>query len=118
MNATTSTRPLMFVLFLAAAGILVALAVPTIMECLADLPMTQHAETSHSEQTWNAVTIRDYMDAGKCKPTQYACPDQDFDVNYCEVKAGLSIGIVIGRTIEQIITGYAANTNHWANRCP
>jgi len=46
------------------------------------------------------------------------CADNDTEIAYCEIKPGYSIGLVVGRTVRQIITGFAGPTNFWQSRCP
>ncbi len=81
-----------------------------------DLPLTQHAQTSHSGQSWNAATIQEYMH--KCTPHEYLCPS-GIVVRWCEIKPGLSIGLFIGEQVKQVISGFAARTSYWESRnCP
>ena len=81
------------------------------------IPLTNHAKNSHKNQSWNATTIQNYMYSGGCKPTIYQCPDDDFEVKYCQINDDKSIGLIIGLTVKQIVTGYMADTNHWTDRC-
>lgn len=81
------------------------------------IELTNHARTSHSQQTWNAVSIQEYFAQGKCIPQEYSCVAKDFDVQYCEIKPGLSIGLIIGRTVKQVVSGYASRTSYWQSRC-
>ena len=81
------------------------------------LPLSQHALTGHQGQAWNAASIQDYMNRGRCTPKQYSCAALDFTVRYCEIKPGLSIGLIIGSTVRQVVTGFAAKTKYWESRC-
>jgi hypothetical protein len=90
----------------------------TLVDSLESLELTDHAKTSHTEQVWNVETISQHISANKCVPHEYYCEAEDYDVVYCELEVGKSIGLVIGHTIRQIITGYAGTTEYWANRCP
>lgn len=85
-----------------------------------DVPMTQHAATSHAKQTWNATTIRQRIASGQCRPHEYLCADQEVRIVWCVLdnNPNLAVGLVIGATIEQIITGFAAPVETWRNRCP
>jgi hypothetical protein len=98
------------------------LAVSPIVNCIADvldsLPLTNHAKESHASESWNAATIKDYMTKRACTPSEYMCADNDTEIAYCEIKPGYSIGLVVGRTVRQIITGFAGPTNFWQSRCP
>ncbi len=38
-------------------------------------------------------------------------------VHYCEIKPGMSIGLSIGNTVRQVVTGFAAKTKYWESRC-
>ena len=82
----------------------------------ADIPLTKHAENStHFE--WTAAQIQTLFDNGDCTPKNYDCPQDDFKISYCELNAGKSVGLVIGRTVEVIITGFMADTSYWMDRC-
>jgi len=82
-----------------------------------DAPMTKHAQESHSTQTWNATQIQRFFNEGGCTPKNYECPQDDYTVHYCELNAGKAVGLVIGRTVEVIITGFMADTSYWQDRC-
>ena len=107
---------------LLALALLWLLAWPTVARCAVDalnsLPLTRHAQEAHKGQTWTAESIREHMVTGKCVPNEYYCEGNDTQVDYCEIKPGLSIGLVIGAKVEQIITGFAAPTDYWQDRCP
>lgn len=81
------------------------------------IPLTQHAQDSHAGELWNAASIAEAFDAGKCVPQQYSCDANDYVVHYCEINPGKSIALVIGKTIRTIITGFMADTSYWTNRC-
>jgi len=83
----------------------------------AGIPLTDHASQAHAGQAWDADSIYEYMRGGNCKPTVYACPSQDVVVYYCDMGDNKSIGLVIGATIRQIITGLMARTSWWMDRC-
>lgn len=100
------------VLFFLLLMVVLALAVMTAVG-----PLTKHAGTSHAEQTWNAITISEYMDSGKCVPQAYVCINQEIRIEYCELKPGLSIGRITGLVVRQVMTGFAARTKYWENRC-
>lgn len=80
-----------------------------------DLPLTEHARSSHQAQAWNASSIQEYFRTSGCTPREYLCPG-DVVVRYCEVKDGLSVGLFIGRKIQQVISGFAARTSYWESR--
>jgi hypothetical protein len=82
-----------------------------------ELPFSKHALTAHANQKWNALSIAEYFDSGGCIPKEYTCAAQDFKVAYCELNDNKSIGLIIGATVKQVITGFLANTTFWANRC-
>lgn len=119
--ARTATLPK----FLGILALLVAawfVAATPLARCIADeldkLPLTNHAKASHQSEIWNAETIRDHMTKRACTPKEYMCADNDTEIAYCEIKPGLAIGLVVGRTVRQIITGFAGPTNFWQSRCP
>ena len=84
----------------------------------AEIPLTNHARQAHASETWNATSIANYFDQGGCTPTEYVCKDSDFRVAYCEIDRGKAIGLVIGLSVEKIITGFMADTTYWQRRCP
>ena len=86
---------------------------------LADLPFSEHALTGHAYETWNAYTIAQYMSRNNCSPRRYACVNRDFYLYVCEVpdKPGMSMGLFVGRTVHKIITGFAARTSYFYDRC-
>lgn len=98
--------------------VILALASATV-PALKNLPLSKHAQKGHEGQAWNAVKIQSFMDAGKCKPIIYACPNEDIQIKFCEIdpKRNYSIGLVIGLTRQIILTGFAAKTQYWENRC-
>jgi hypothetical protein len=108
----TPTLSLLILTFLLLAAIGLALL------RYAELPFTDHARQAHAGETWNATSIAEYFDQGGCTPTEYACPDLDFRVAYCEIDGGKSIGLTIGLKVQQVITGFMASTDYWQNRCP
>jgi hypothetical protein len=81
------------------------------------LPLTNHAIDGHEGERWNAVSIQGYFDTGKCVPDQYSCIEDDFEVHSCLMDNGKKIGLVIGRTVRQIITGFMASPGYWDSRC-
>lgn len=81
------------------------------------LPKTDHAYNGHTTQKWNVHNIQSYFDAGKCKPTVYVCNDLDIEIHYCEMDNKNSIGLVIGHTVREIVTGFMARTTYWKSRC-
>jgi hypothetical protein len=96
--------------------------VSPLAKCIADeldkLPLTNHAKMGHVAETWNATTISDYMGKRACTPTEYYCANNDTEIAYCEIKPGLAIGLIVGRAVRQIITGFAGPTSFWTSRCP
>lgn len=87
------------------------------MGVYSDVPLTNHAVQGHKGQDWNVVTIKDYFDTGGCKPNIYVCEADDFEVHYCEMNPGKSIGMIIGHTVKVVVTGFMADTDYWRNRC-
>jgi hypothetical protein len=80
-------------------------------------PLSEHARTGHNQDAWNAVLIQQHMAAGRCKPKMYQCPGKDIDVVYCKENNGMALGLIIGRTVEQVITGFMAPLGYWQDRC-
>ena len=116
IEAYPSSRAPVLPLLLMVLLLLAVLAVGLLQ--YAELPFTDHARQAHAGEKWNATTIAGYFDQGGCTPTEYACPDRDFRVAYCEINDGKSIGLIIGLAVEKIITGFMAPTSYWQNRCP
>jgi len=90
--------------------------IPASKEVIA-APLTEHARSGHAQEAWNAETIQQHMLDGNCDPIMYSCPQQDYNVVYCEENEDMSIGLIIGRTIEQVVTGFMSKTSYWENRC-
>jgi len=82
-----------------------------------DIPITNHAATSHSDQYWNATSIKSFFDSGNCPVKSYTCELDDFEVRYCVMNDEKSIGLIIGLTVKQIISGFMADTDYWLDRC-
>jgi hypothetical protein len=116
IEARLSYRAPVLPLLLLALLLLAAIGIGLLQ--YAELPFTKHALEAHAGEKWNATSIAEYFDQGGCTPTEYACPDLDFRVAYCEIDGGKSIGLTIGLKVQQIITGFMANTEYWQNRCP
>ena len=81
------------------------------------LPLSKHAPVNHADEKWNAASVAEYFDSGKCTPKEYSCVEQDYRVAYCEMNGKKSIGLLVGLTVNRIITGFMGNTSYWANRC-
>lgn len=84
-----------------------------------DVPLTKHADMTHPSQIWNTKTIRAYIDSGICWPQEYLCPGEDVRIVWRELdqNPALVVGLVIGATIEQIVTSFVAAVETWQNRC-
>ena len=83
----------------------------------ADIPLTEHAKEAHATDPYNAQTIVNYFDTGKCIPQEYACAALDYRVSYCRMANGKSIGLIIGIISNKIITGFMATNSYWGDRC-
>ena len=94
-------------------AVIAALLFAVILAQIDELPLTQHAQTSHAGQSWNAASIQAYMH--KCRPNEYLCPSV-VRVEWCELKPGLSIGLFVGEQMKQVISGFAARTEYWQSR--
>jgi hypothetical protein len=79
--------------------------------------LTSHATGGHLMQAWNATNISEYMSSGGCMPKMYVCEADDIEVYYCEMNRGKSIGLIVGHTVRQVITGLMAKTSWWERRC-
>ncbi len=109
---------LAIILVLAALGIWVFLPLAHSVLDEMPLPLTRHAQEAHAAQKWNAANIQQHMLDRKCTPTEYICADSDQEIVYCKAEQGIpAIGLIIGRTVRQIITGLAGPENWWQNRC-
>lgn len=82
-----------------------------------DIPLSTDALTHHNGEKWNAESITKYFDNGGCVPKEYSCIADDYRVAHCEINGKKSIGLVIGMTVQKIITGFMADTNYWKDRC-
>lgn len=87
-----------------------------------DILNTKHADTSHSEQTWNTASIKQAFDSGQCRPNIDAC--DGFEYHYCTLDDGVTtIGLVIAAAdealgyVEEVITGYQGSETHWSSKC-
>lgn len=80
-------------------------------------PLTQHAKLSHMNRTWNAPKIQSFFLEGGCIPREYSCMATDVVIQYCEIKPGLSIGLIIGKVTDTIVTGFSGSTHKWQNNC-
>lgn len=81
-----------------------------------DIPLTHHAQNAHCDERWNAITIQEAFDSGKCRPNINQCETRSF--HYCEIENGTEIGLVVGKTkefITVIVTGFAAPSGYWNN---
>ena len=88
------------------------------VETLSSLPFSDHAMTGHADQKWNARTIAALMSTGGCRPRVYACPNRDFYVYHCTPPGEkFSVGLLVGLTVKTIITGFAASSGYWNDRC-
>ena len=100
-------------------AVIAALLFTIILTQMDDLPLTQHAQTSHAGQSWNAASIQAYMHKGT--PNEYLCPN-GIVVRWCmlppvEGKPPLAVGLFIGNEIPQIVTGFVARLSYWESRC-
>ena len=109
---TTRLIDLKFLVILFLMSALV-LALPGLAD-LADLPLTAHAKTAHQGQAWTAEAIMAAMTSGGCHPiviyfcvdeVRYFCPDPGRPGNY--------LGLIVGRTHQQVITGWTARQSYW-----
>ena len=114
-NTMNFPKTLLYLIIVALAFFLLS---PLLKTALANLPLTNHAKIAHQGETWNATTIQEHMKKRACTPHEYMCADTDQEIAYCEIKPGLAIGLIAGRTVRQIITGFAGPTNFWESRCP
>ena len=114
---------------LALAALLLLASFPAVQQAYANVAaavgalvnpagMTDHAvdPLAHPGK-WNAETVTEYMNQGKCIPVQYSCPALDIDVFYCVMNEKKSIGLIVGHTIRQAVTGFMGNTRYWQDRC-
>lgn len=87
---------------------------------LEKMGLSSHALDKHQSEPYNAETVRQIMVTRKCTPMEYICADNDTQIYYCqnEKNPAKAIGLVIGRTFRQIVTGLGGKTKYWQNRCP
>ena len=77
----------------------------------ADIPSTEHAQTSHLGEKWNVDNISAFFDAKGCKPRIYDCDLKE--VHKCELPEGGTIALIIGKISGKKVTGYKATTEYW-----
>lgn len=83
-----------------------------------DIPKTIHAGTAHADQKWNAASIQMTMSKGDCGEVQvFTCSD-DTTIYTCQSPSDPKklLGLVVGSTDQQVITGYTARANHWTGK--
>ena len=93
------------------------------------LPLTQHALDGHAKEDWNAATIKSLFANKSCYPSNYICSADDLEVHYCKLTedmlrgdlikyVGMKVGLVIGHTVKQIVTGFVTSDDgYWESRC-
>jgi len=79
------------------------------------LPFTQHALAGRPGEEWDAMKIQAHFSSGKCTPKISACGDEEY--HFCDNGDGKSLGLIIGRYVKQIMTGYMAKTSYWEGKC-
>jgi hypothetical protein len=73
---------------------------------------TQHALESHSEQTWNAVSIWNYFLDDRCYPQIVPCMDREIWVCPDPYNSKRLLGLVVSSE-GRIITGFTAPRSYW-----
>lgn len=101
--------------------VVLALLIGLMFSAVGDIPLTNHAKTGHVGEAFTAEKIQQDMAAGKCTPRGYMCKKLDTRILYCtdhpELAPGRAIGLVIGATVEQVLTGFEGSVGYWQNRC-
>lgn len=112
-----STIPILLLLLLFFSAGLVLFASVSIEADYGAISLTNHAKKAHTGQAWTAERIQTFFSENRCKPNINLC--EDIEIHWCELRPGYSIGLIIGRQVQKIITGFAARTSFWAspNRC-
>jgi len=99
------------------AILLVIIAINIVKELprFKDIPRTVHADTLTRD--WKPERIQEYMDSGKCIPN--FCVSGDTIIYYCEYEPQpkYSLILIVGKTIEQVITGYMTETTRVPKLC-
>lgn len=87
---------------------------------LEKIGFSTHALTGHKSQAYDAQKIKETMITRKCTPMEYICADSDSQIYYCrdEKNPAKAIGLVVGRTVRKIVTGFVGSTKYWESRCP
>lgn len=115
---TTILNPrLWLVLALIALLAYIVAIVPGLAD-LPKLPQTDHAQSGHEGQAWDAAAIVTAMSGGNCGPVDiYQCDDDTF-VYTCQdpLNAARLLGLRVGATSHKIITGHTARTSYWQNQ--
>ena len=105
-------------LILALIVLLAYLAIIPEVADLPKLPQTDHAQSAHQNQKWNTAAIVTAMSGGNCGTVSiYACSD-DTLIYTCQSPTDPKklLGLVVGQTNNQIITGYASRASHWNSK--
>ena len=99
--------------------ILILLVIIALAVAVGTLPLTEHAETKHVDETVNAASLAASVSAGTCRDMKvYVCPEESTIKILCKVGKDTVGGLVIGTNLDgshQIITGYAARRSYWEN---
>lgn len=87
---------------------------------LEKMGLTNHAANTHKGQAYTAEEIRQKMVTRQCTAYEYICADNDTEIYYCisEKNPFKALGLVIGRTVRIIVTGFGGPTGYWEDRCP
>ncbi len=129
--------PLLLILVMIAGGVMLILAPHTgeavagawsldipwtspdaLLDQLSSIPLSGHAANGHQGQYNAQNLISNFVLRKDCRPILvYACPSQKKVEVMCEIKPGLTGGVIVGYDGDtQIITGYAQQTNRWKHR--
>ena len=108
----TTTLNLKTLFILALIALLAYLA---IIPGLANIPLSDHAKNEHKNQKWNAASILTTINNGGCGQVDvYACSN-DTLIYTCQSPSDPTklLGLVVGQTVKQVITGYSSRASHW-----
>ncbi len=74
---------------------------------------SHHSKGKHSNEEWNAATIKAALDQGKLRNVT-TLPGETADVIYGYAPDGTCVGLIIGKN-SIVITGFAAPESYWKN---
>lgn len=122
MSTILNSRSVWVLAILALLAALISLMVAPRVADLPSLPGSKHAGEAHEGQAWDAAAIAATMSNGGCGPVEvYLCSDDTYLYTCADpTNAARMLGLRVGATQQQIITGHVAREAYWkrqASKC-